>query len=102
MKRLIYFALTVFMFMGSVNAFASGAEKPNPELTERQKVRLQEISQRVEEIKSLDRSKLSREERKEIKNELLEMKKESKALSGGVYLSATAIIIILLVLILIF
>jgi hypothetical protein len=90
------------MFMGSVNAFASGAEKPNPELTERQKVRLQEISQRVEEIKSLDRSKLSREERKEIKNELLEMKKESKALSGGVYLSATAIIIILLVLILIF
>jgi hypothetical protein len=49
----------------------------------------------------MDKSALSRVERKALRNELLEMKKEAKAMSGGVYLSVSAIIIILLVLILI-
>jgi hypothetical protein len=48
----------------------------------------------------MDFSDLSSEERKEVKEELREMKKETKALGGGVYISVGAIIIILLLLIL--
>jgi hypothetical protein len=70
-------------------------------MTETQKIRLADIGKRVEEIKSMDRSELSREERKSLRNELREMKKEAKAMSGGVYLSVGAIIIIILLLILI-
>jgi hypothetical protein len=49
----------------------------------------------------MDRSELSREDRKALRNELQEMKKEAKVTSGGVYLSVGAIIIIILLLILI-
>lgn len=77
------------------------AKEKTVSLTEKQQLRLTEITNRVEEIKEMDKSALSRAEKKELKSELTEMKKESKALSGGVYLSVTAIIIVLLILILI-
>ncbi|GAB1462552.1 hypothetical protein [Pedobacter sp.] len=47
------------------------------------------------------KTNLSKEERKELRKELKEMKKKANALGGGIYLSVGAIIIILLVLILI-
>lgn len=101
MKKLCYIALSMFMLLGSVNVMAAKSDKPASEMTEQQKLRLQHITSRVEEIKEMDKSTLSRAEKKEIKNELVSMKKEAKALNGGVYLSVGAIIIILLVLILI-
>lgn len=100
MKKLCYLALSMFMLLGSANVMAA-SDKPASEMTEQQKLRLEHITSRVEEIKEMDRSKLSREEKKQLKNELVSMKKEAKALNGGVYLSVGAIIIILLVLILI-
>lgn len=63
--------------------------------------RVQELSQRVLEIKAMNKSELTRTERKNLRNELQATKKEMKAASGGVYLSVVAIIIIVLVLILI-
>lgn len=63
--------------------------------------RLEEIKSRVTEIKEMDKSSLSRTERKALKKELRSMNKESRAMSGGVYLSVGAIIIIILLLILI-
>ena len=48
----------------------------------------------------MDKSHLSSAERKELRKELLGMKKEAKAMtSGGVYLSVGAIIIIILIII---
>jgi len=87
------------MVFSSVSVMAKGDKAVS--LTEKQQMRLTEITNRVEEIKEMDKSALSRAEKKELKSELTEMKKESKALSGGVYLSVTAIIIVLLILILI-
>jgi len=66
---------------------------PNP--------RAEELVKRLEEIKAIDKSTLSRAERKELKKEVKSIKKEMKVLSGGVYLSVGAIIIIILLLILI-
>ncbi len=72
------------------------------EMTEGQKAaRLEEIRVRVNEIKAMDKSELTRAERKELKRELKGMKKEARTMQGGVYLSVGAIIIIILVLILI-
>lgn len=99
MKKQIYFLLTAFL-LATTSVMANDV-KSKPEMTENQVVRAGEISRRVEEIKNMDRSELSRQERKALRNELLDMKKEAKAMSGGVYLSVGAIIIILLVLILI-
>jgi GMP synthase PP-ATPase subunit len=65
------------------------------------KVRLEEIKARVEYIKEMDKSELSRSERKALKKELKDMNKEARTMSGGVYLSVGAIIIIILLLILI-
>lgn len=60
--------------------------------------RTQAITQRLEEIKALDRSNLSARERKALRQETRELKKAAR---GGVYLSVGAILIIVLILILI-
>jgi hypothetical protein len=51
---------------------------------------------RLDEINSLDKSAMSRLEKKEAKKEVRDINKEMKRLGGGVYISAGAIIIILL------
>lgn len=72
-------------------------------MTEEQKqARVGEIKERVEEIKNMDKSQLSKEDRKELRQELRSMNKEAKALgSGGVYISIAGLVIIILLLILI-
>ena len=65
--------------------------------------RITQIQQRVEEIKAMDKSQLTRLERKDLKNELRDMNKEAKAIrTGGIYISIGALIIIILLLIIIF
>lgn len=54
---------------------------------------------RIEEIKEMDRSALSRAEKKELRKELREMKKEVHD-DYGIYISWGAIIVILLLIIL--
>ncbi|MFT4831291.1 MAG: hypothetical protein ACI815_000936 [Psychroserpens sp.] len=55
---------------------------------------------RLDEIKSMDKSNLTRLEKKELRIEVRETKAELKSMNGGVYLSVGAIIIIILLLIL--
>lgn len=56
---------------------------------------------RLSEIQRMDKSSLSGSEKKNLKNELKDMKKAADGLNRGVYLSVGAIIIIILLLILI-
>lgn len=64
--------------------------------------RADQIRSRVEEIRKIDRSSLTREDRKALRKELRDLNKESKALGrGGVYLSLGGILLIILILILI-
>jgi hypothetical protein len=62
--------------------------------------RAQQLLNRLEEIKDMDKSELSGSEKKELRKEVKGIKKEMKTISGGVYLSVGAIIIIILLLIL--
>ncbi|WP_257659126.1 hypothetical protein [Parapedobacter lycopersici] len=108
MKTKIYALLAVMMLAFTFSAPASArTEEENPgnktELTQAEiDARLTEMRARVAEIKAMDRSSLSKEERRALRKELREMNRQARSWgSGGVYLSVGAIIIIILVLILI-
>ncbi|WP_293889731.1 hypothetical protein [Flavobacterium sp.] len=59
------------------------------------------LLKRLEEIKEMDKSNLSRAEKKALRREVKEIKATMKSSSNGIYLSIGAIIIIVLILILI-
>ncbi|PRY53059.1 hypothetical protein B0I27_10466 [Arcticibacter pallidicorallinus] len=111
MKKLIYslsltVAMTLALFSSSANAATEVAKDPakleETMTAEQKEAKIRQIKQRVEEIKAMDKSHLSKQERKELKKEVREMKKQANAIgAGGVYLSVGAIIIIILLLILI-
>jgi hypothetical protein len=107
-QKISIIALGFLLTVGVVtsNAATPGNDRPNKDrvetMTDAQKVaRVEEIRTRVNEIKGMDKSGLSRSERKAVRKELRDMKKESREMKGGVYLSIGAIIIIILLLILI-
>ena len=58
------------------------------------------LNNRLEEIRSLDKKELSAAEKRALRREVREIKKELAAISGGVYLSIGAILLIALLLIL--
>ena len=60
------------------------------------------LLKRLEEIRDMDKSDMTRAEKKALRKEVKENKASMKAYGGGVYLSVGAIIIIILLLILIF
>jgi Flp pilus assembly protein TadB len=101
MKKIVFSLMLLMALTLNLNVAVAASDKPKTELTAEQRAELNRIMSRVEEIKAMDKSKLSREERKELRSELKEMKKKARAVGGGVYLSVGAIIIIILLLILI-
>ncbi len=58
--------------------------------------RVEALTQRLEEIRKMDKSKLTAKERKALRKETRQIK---KAISGGVYISAGLLIVILVLLI---
>ena len=98
-SRFLFFALVLMLL--SSTSFA----KPHAKavvLTAEQQARIVQIDARVHEIKAMNLASLSRQERKALRKEVIQLKKEAGGIAtGGVYLSVAAIIIILLVLILI-
>ncbi len=103
MKKFIYSLVLVFTMAISANTVSAADknDKVKTEMTAEQKIQLKRITDRVEEIKAMDKSDLSKSERKALRKELKELKQEARAVGGGVYLSVGAIIIIILLLILI-
>ena len=62
--------------------------------------RAENLVNRLEEIEILDKSDMTRSEKKQLRAEVKSIKKELKELGGGIYLSVGAVIIIILLLIL--
>ena len=60
----------------------------------------EELISRLNDIKAMDKSDLSRTDKKELRKEVKAIKKELAASGRGVYLSVGAIIIVILLLIL--
>jgi hypothetical protein len=92
---------------GSVPATGVIAKIPSHEAIanmskEQKEARMLVMKERVKEIKAMDKSKLTKQERKALRMELRGMNKEARAMGyNGVYISVGALIIIILLLILI-
>lgn len=97
----------VLMFTFGQALFAHEPLSPSTakteELTESEiEAKLSVMRARVAEIKAMDKSELTKSERRALRKELREMNQQARQWgSGGVYLSVGAIIVIVLVLILI-
>ena len=89
-------ALSVPAFATITNPVTEAAV--NNAATDKEKAEVME--NRLKEIKAMDRSGMSRAEKRELRKEVKEIKTSMKALSGGVYISVGAIIIILLLILL--
>lgn len=99
-KLLAIFALFLSVQMVQASPFTlEKSKKADTELTEAQKVRAAEMQARLDEIKAMDFKSMTRDEKKEIRNELKDMRVEAKAAGSGIYISAGAIILILLLII---
>lgn len=105
MRRILTSTLVMLLCLSSFTVMAEDKKtlKARVEnMSEEQKeARYTEMKLRMEEIKQMDKSSLSKNERKALKSELKDMNQEAKAIGkGGIYLSTAAIIIIILLLIL--
>lgn len=93
-------AIAIALFLTIASPVMS-ADLTDPKITtENIESRAAQLQTRLEEIQSMDKEGLSRAEKKNLRHEVREIKKELAAISGGVYLSIGAIILIALLLIL--
>lgn len=103
MKRSFLMVLTVLFFLAfsPLQTNASTEIVNNPKTTEAglESARAQELLDRLEEINEMDKSAMSRTEKREMRKEVRAIKKEMKQLGGGIYISVGGLIIILLLLI---
>lgn len=104
MKKLPLYALATFMMFAVIPLQLQAAAKTTPAAMSATKPVDSELAEalnaRLVEIKEMDKSTLTRSEKRTLRQEVREIKKELKTLSGGVYISVGAIIIVLLLLIL--
>jgi hypothetical protein len=96
--RFLFVVITLLIASPTFATVTEGAGAVTP--TETPEAKIARLTQRIEEIKAMDKSGLSKEERKALKKEVREIRDEVKAASGGVYLSVGAILLIVLLLIL--
>jgi hypothetical protein len=87
----------ILAIMSPSVTFATDKAATTVETKEEQATRLQN---RLEEIRAMDTRKLTKAEKKALRKEVRTIKKDLAAISGGVYLSVGAIILIALLLIL--
>lgn len=102
MRKILYVVILLFAFTAFINPVVANENTPvKREITVAERAEITSITKRVEEIKAMDKSALTKLERKALRKEVKELKKRSDFLSQHVSLSLGAIIIILLLLILI-
>ncbi|MEP7321894.1 MAG: hypothetical protein ABI761_08240 [Saprospiraceae bacterium] len=103
MKKILICLLSAFFSM-SISSTALGATpelpRSSPAVTAEQFLEAKSILARVNEIKSMDKSSLSLNEKKQLRKEMRTAKKQLKQISGGVYIPIGALILIGIVILL--
>ena len=96
--------LIIAMTLSSGFSFASGisssTDLKSGESAKTEKAHAEAMISRIHEIASLNKKELNREERSQLKKEVTGIKKELKELGRGVYISATLLVIIIILIIL--
>ena len=103
MKTLKIWVVTAVLLLHIVSTELKAGSEVNPAskiLTESpESAKVKSLLDRLDEINAMDKSKLTSSEKKQLKKEVRATKKEIKAIGGGVYVSAGALILILILLI---
>jgi hypothetical protein len=109
MKKALYlFLLIMLPALSALSAHAATVGTPLVPLTrdaiadmtpEQKQARVAEVKQRIEEIKAMDKSQLTRPERKALRAELRGLKKESADWVGILYIGSGLLVFIGLLLI---
>lgn len=105
MKKLTMYFFAASLLMSTASTQLNAAVKVDIAPVVTQPIESKEASAliaRLNEINSMDKSHLTSFEKKQLRKETRSIKHSLKAVSGGVYLSAGAIIIIVLLLVLLF
>lgn len=105
MKKIMVYLMAIILSLSvlPLQSFVSPKEKPSsnvvtktPETTESAEAKT--LLLRLNEIRAKDMSKLNSTDKKKLRKEVRSINRKLKDLSGGVYISAGAIIIILILL----
>jgi hypothetical protein len=107
MKKITMCIMAAFVLLTTVpNQLKAGSKTDAVSMPASTPAKSSEASastQRLAEIKAIDKSKLSSSEKKELKKEVRSIKAELHTMNGGgIYISVGAIIIILLLIIILF
>jgi len=93
--KMLLFSMLLTLTMPSISL----ADNTLPPVDSKE-ARAMRLNQRLEEIREMDTKNMTRKEKRELRVEVRTIKKELAAISGGVYLSIGAILLIALLLIL--
>ncbi len=97
-KLLILLVFTFSFFsIASVQAKEDKKSEIKPTMTEAE---IQVLVDRLEVIKTMDKSNMERSEKKELRSEVREIKEDIQKNGGGVYLSIGALLLVIILLIL--
>lgn len=103
MKKISFYLMVMVLSLCTIPATFANEKNTainSPENPKEIPAEVRVMLNRIDEIKEMDKSALSRSEKKELRKEVKTIKKNLKRSGQGIYLSVSAIIIILLILIL--
>ena len=98
MKKTKLYVMILMITLGSFS-LANASEKPVKPTTTEIPAEIMTMLNRLDEIKEMDKSELTRLEKKALRVEVREIKSAVRASGNGLYISSGVIIIILLLII---
>ncbi len=101
MKKIILCSLTSFLAFTFIPSEAKATTNPVKTEIPTATTKINLIT-RLDEIKTMDKSTLNNAEKKALRKEVRSIDKSLRDVSGGVYISVGALLLIILILILIF
>jgi peptidoglycan hydrolase CwlO-like protein len=110
MKKTIFFGILMIFMMSASMAFAGKADRKsasdNSAATVKTENKLSEeeisrLTKRVEEIRSMDKSKMTSTEKRELRKELKGIKENVQKRDGVIYIGGGALLVIIIILILV-
>ena len=110
MKKIILFAFMMIFTLGASTVFANKPDSKTssdnltaPAKTENKlsNEEMSRLTKRVEEIRDMDKTNMTRTEKREMKKELKSIKENVKRNGGYIYIGGSTLLIIILILLLI-
>jgi hypothetical protein len=109
MKNIFLFVCLLFFSLNASTILASDLKaelkSENPAIVENNENKMAEAESnpleiRIQEIRDMDKSEMTAEERQELRKELKDIREEARQPGGGVYISVGALIVVLILILL--